>query len=128
MRFVVQALACSALIFSTRVVRPTIRRLKPELQTFACLALIAFTGCDKKSPAPASPATSTTASSATTDESDPSKTLDRLTQAVRKYAAETRSTPKSLNDLVAAGYLPEMPEAPAGKKFVIDGNLRVQLQ
>jgi hypothetical protein len=101
MRFVVQALAC---------------------------ACIAFTACGKK-PAATAPSQQTSPSSnAATSESDQSKTLERLTQAVRKYAAETRSTPKSLNDLVGAGYLTEMPEAPAGKKYIIDQNLRVQLQ
>ena len=97
------------------------------VQALAC-ACIALTACGKKPVAAPSQQTSTGASSAASAESDPSKNLDRLTQAVRKYAAETRSTPKSLNDLVAAGYLAEMPEAPAGKKYVIDQNLRVQLQ
>jgi hypothetical protein len=59
---------------------------------------------------------------------DYSKTLDRLTQAVRKYAAEMRTAPKSLDELVAAGYLPEAPVAPPGKKYVIDQQLRVRLQ
>ena len=96
------------------------------VQALAC-ACITFTGCGKK-PAAASPPQNSPSANVAASESDPSKTLDRLTQAVRKYAAETRSEPKSLNDLVAAGYLSELPEPPAGKKFVIDGNLRVQLQ
>jgi len=91
------------------------------------LVTLMLIACDKKTPAPSSQ-TRVAAPPTATAESDPSKTLDRLTQAVRKYAAETRSEPKSLNDLVAAGYLSELPEAPAGKKYVIDGNLRVQLQ
>lgn len=91
------------------------------------LCALMFAACEKK---PAGTTRSQTSSSAQTasPESDPSKTLDRLTQSVRKYAAETHSAPKSLNELVTAGYLAEMPEAPAGKKFVIDQNLRVQLQ
>jgi hypothetical protein len=96
------------------------------VQALAC-ACIALTACGKKPVAAPSQQTSTGASSVAS-ESDPSKTLDRLTQAVRKFAAETQSAPKSLNDLVAAGYLTEMPEAPSGKKYVIDQNLRVQLQ
>jgi hypothetical protein len=97
------------------------------LHVLAC-ACIAFSACGKKPAAsPSSQQTSPT-SNAAASESDASKTLDRLTQAVRKYAAETQSAPKSLNDLVAAGYLTELPEAPAGKKFIIDQNLRVQLQ
>lgn len=93
-----------------------------------CCSAIALSGCSNKLQPPASSSAVSTSSAATASESDASKTLERLTQAVRKYAAETRSEPKSLNDLVAAGYLSELPEAPAGKKFVIDGNLRVQLQ
>src|SRR3954463_15573514 len=92
------------------------------------LCALTFASCGKKPAATATPQTSPGATTTVVSESDTSKTLDRLTQAVRKYAAETHSEPKSLNELVAAGYLPELPEAPAGKKFVIDGNLRVQLQ
>ena len=103
--------------------------MKPRLvvQVLACTC-IAFTACGKKPATTPAPQTSPSASTEGASESDTSKTLERLTQAVRKYSAETRSAPKSLNDLVAAGYLPEMPEAPPGKKYVIDANLRVQLQ
>lgn len=97
------------------------------LHVLAC-ACIAFSACGKKPAATPSSQQASPSSNAAVPESDPAKTLERLTQAVRKYAAETQSAPKSLNDLVAAGYLTEMPEAPPGKKFVIDQNLRVQLQ
>ena len=50
-----------------------------------------------------------------------------LTQVVRKYAAEKQRAPKSLDEIVAAGYLPSTPLAPAGKKFAIDKNLQVYL-
>ena len=50
-----------------------------------------------------------------------------LTQVVRKYAAEKQRAPKDFQEIVAAGYLPSMPAAPAGKKFVIDKNLAVQV-
>jgi hypothetical protein len=92
------------------------------------LVALTFVACGKKPAASSSSQPPATATSNVAGDSDLSKTLDRLTQAVRKYAAETRSEPKSLNDLVAAGYLSELPEAPAGKKYVIDGSLRVQLQ
>ena len=46
--------------------------------------------------------------------------LEQLTQAVRKYGMEKQRVPKSLDELVAAGYLTQLPEAPAGKKFVLD--------
>jgi hypothetical protein len=58
---------------------------------------------------------------------DVSGVLSGLTQVVRKYAAEQRRVPKTLDELVAAGYLPSLPAAPAGNKFVIDKNLAVQL-
>lgn len=92
------------------------------------LCALTFAACGKKPAATAGPQPGSSTQAAASPESDTSKTLDRLTQTVRKYAAETHSEPKSLNELVAAGYLTEMPEAPAGKKFIIDGNLRVQLQ
>jgi hypothetical protein len=50
-----------------------------------------------------------------------------LTQVVRKYAAEKQRAPKDFQEIVGAGYLPGMPTAPAGKKFVIDKNLAVQV-
>lgn len=50
-----------------------------------------------------------------------------LTQVVRKYAAEKQRAPKSLDEVVAAGYLSSVPSAPAGKAYVIDKNLQVQL-
>jgi hypothetical protein len=50
-----------------------------------------------------------------------------LTQAVRKYAAEQQKVPASLEELVAAKYLPAVPEAPAGKRFGIDKKLQVYL-
>ncbi len=52
-------------------------------------------------------------------------TLKDLTQLVRKYSVEQRQTPKNLDELVAKGYLSQIPEAPAGKKFAIDKNLQV---
>jgi hypothetical protein len=102
-----------------------------------CIALLL--GCGKK-PAPVpevSPGGQPTAAAVSkltgaarvaAAEMDYSKTLDRLTQAARKYAAEMRTAPKSLDELVAAGYLPEAPVAPPGKKYVIDQQLRVRLQ
>jgi len=53
--------------------------------------------------------------------------LGELTQAVRKYSVERRSVPKNLEELVANGYLTQAPQAPAGKKFIISKELRVQL-
>ena len=50
-----------------------------------------------------------------------------LTQIVRKYAAEKQRVPKDFQEIVSAGYLPSIPSAPAGKKFVIDKNLQVQV-
>ncbi len=52
-------------------------------------------------------------------------TLKELTQLVRKYSVEQRQAPKNLDELVAKGYLSQVPEAPVGKKFAIDKNLQV---
>ena len=101
--------------------------LNPSLMKFRLLlCALLLAGCGKKTESPAAPATP--ASADLTSEGDQAQTLERLTQAVRKYAAETRSAPKSLNELVAAGYLAEAPTAPAGKQYVIDAQLRVQLK
>src|SRR5688572_12812196 len=93
-------------------------------------ALLFSVGCGKKTdtaipsapenPAAAAPtAPSAPATDAPPAEADMSATLARLTQTVRRFAAEHRRAPASLNELVQAGYLPEMPGAPPGKKFVI---------
>jgi hypothetical protein len=54
--------------------------------------------------------------------------LGELTQTARRYGLEQRQVPKSLQDLVAKGYLPSLPQAPAGKKFAINKNLEVYLE
>ena len=51
---------------------------------------------------------------------DPGPMLAQMTLVVRKFAVERRQVPKSLNDLVAAGYLTALPPAPAGKQFAIE--------
>jgi hypothetical protein len=51
---------------------------------------------------------------------DPAPMLAQLTQVLRRFSAEQRQVPKSLNELVAAGYLTALPAAPAGKKFAIE--------
>jgi hypothetical protein len=54
-------------------------------------------------------------------------TIAELTQKVRKFAVEQRQAPKTLEELVAKGYLDTIPAAPQGKKFAIDKNLQVHL-
>ena len=46
--------------------------------------------------------------------------LGELTQALRKYSFEHRRVPKTFSEVVAAGYVKNMPQAPPGKKFEID--------
>lgn len=54
--------------------------------------------------------------------------LAELTQAVRRFGAERRAVPQGLEDLVAHGYLGQLPPAPPGKRFVITRDLRVVLE
>lgn len=46
--------------------------------------------------------------------------LEALTQAVRRYAVERQVRPRSLGEVVAAGYVRNLPAAPAGQRFEID--------
>ena len=46
--------------------------------------------------------------------------LGELTQALRKYSFEHQRLPKTFNEVVAAGYVNNMPQAPPGKKFEIE--------
>ncbi|MCS7089922.1 MAG: hypothetical protein RMN51_00560 [Verrucomicrobiota bacterium] len=46
--------------------------------------------------------------------------LRSLTQALRRYSAEKRRVPSSLEEIVAAGYLEALPEPPAGMRYAIN--------
>src|SRR5690349_17840181 len=86
-------------------------------------------GMRSEAPAPAASATTSEASSETVIEADLSGVLAELTQALRKFSAEKQQVPTSLDALVAAGYLQNLPQAPAGKVFAIDAkNVRVILK
>jgi len=73
-----------------------------------CLA----TGCGKKDENKSAPMPGVSAEVQTT--------LTQLTDAARKYNLEKRQPPMSLQDVVAAGYLKEIPAAPPGKRFVLN--------
>lgn len=94
-------------------------------------------GCGRDSTPPATPhaaATSSDTSSvpenasapapvtpvAVNDTGDVSAQLGQLTEAVRKYSFEHRRLARSLDEVVAAGYVRSLPAAPAGKKFSIE--------
>ena len=51
---------------------------------------------------------------------NPTADLDALTQALRKYSIEHRSVPRTFAEMIAAGYVKNLPAAPPGKKFEID--------
>ena len=46
--------------------------------------------------------------------------LGYLNRLVRRYTVEQQQVPKDLLDLVALNYLPAIPDAPQGQRFVID--------
>jgi len=115
----------------------------PARVLLACL-LAFWVGCGKQpasSPSPAEPRTDGVAHpadlpAAATPKDSPAEALDdaqmaailgELTQVVRKYSVERRSVPKNLEELVANGYLTRVPQAPAGKRFIISKELQVQL-
>lgn len=78
-------------------------------------------GCGKKeASAPVVPATVEAPAPANTEAADNAALLGQLTQTLRKFSAEKQRVPKTLQELTAAGYLPALPAAPAGKKFVIN--------
>ena len=52
--------------------------------------------------------------------SDPAAALSELTQALRKYSIEQRRRPATFAEVIAAGYIKNLPQAPPGKKFEID--------
>ena len=54
------------------------------------------------------------------DNADMNAVLSQLTQAVRKYSFERRRMPKTLDEVVAAGYVSAMPKPPAGQRFTLE--------
>jgi hypothetical protein len=68
-----------------------------------------------------------TADESASSEADLSAILAELTQAVRRYGMEQQQVPASLDDLVARGYLSQVPEAPRGQRFRINKQLQVYL-
>ena len=101
-------------------------------------AALLFVACSKEAASPeATPAEpvisapttlpGAAAANTTADTAAANARAAELTQVLRKYAAEKQRAPKDFQEIVAAGYLPSMPAAPAGKKFVIDKNLAVQV-
>jgi len=67
------------------------------------------------------------ADAAPADETQTAALLNELTQLVRRYGVEQQRAPKTLDELVANGYLASVPPAPAGKRFAIDKKLQVYL-
>ena len=83
-------------------------------------------GCGKPSSSvPPTPAPLPQAAAA--EEAELTAALGELTQVVRRFAAEQRRAPKTLDELVAQGYLSRVPKPPAGKKFAINKKLEVYL-
>lgn len=84
---------------------------------------VGLAGCRRSGPAGEAPAGGAAASA----QEETARLLSELTQQVRKYSVEQRQPPRSLEELVARGYLKELPVAPAGQRFVITKNLQVEL-
>ena len=91
----------------------------------AC-ALAFLIGCGKQKTSSPSPADSS-ATAAAGNEAQTAALLSELTQQVRKYAVEQHRAPKTLEELVANGYLDAVPPAPTGKRFAINKDLKVYL-
>lgn len=53
-------------------------------------------------------------------EPTPAVDLQALTQAVRRYGAERRRVPANLEEVVAAGYIRNLPPPPRGMRYAIE--------
>jgi hypothetical protein len=81
------------------------------------------TAADPALAAPAGePAPETTVAPAALDATE----LAAALEALRRYSAEKRRVPGTLNELVTAGYLQHLPAAPPGQQFAINA-ARVQV-
>src|SRR6266576_4459704 len=90
-----------------------------HLLLVCCFPLLS-PGCGKKTESPGG----VTASGVESGEAALKVVLDELTQAVRKYSVEQKRVPKQFSEVVAAGYVKNMPAPPPGKKFEIDPKTR----
>lgn len=99
----------------------------PRVLFLTCAVLWLCNGCGKSpSPSPSASGATNAAASAVASEAELANVLAELTQALRKFSVEKRQVPTSLNELVAAGYIKNLPQAPPGKAFGIDSkNLQV---
>jgi hypothetical protein len=102
--------------------------MNPRLFTGLALAccLAAISGCGK-SGSSTSPGTPSAAGTAAPTEEQVATTIAELTQSVRKFAADQRQAPKTLDELVAKGYLDRLPTAPKGKRYAVNKSLQVYL-
>ena len=75
---------------------------------------------EKTDAAPATEQSAVAATLSNASEAALNAALGELTQALRKYSFEHQRLPKTLNEVVAAGYVKNMPQAPSGKRFEID--------
>ncbi len=89
--------------------------------------VICLLGCGRHHSPASSSSGSTGSVEAASSQERTGALLAELTQAVRKYSAEQRQVPQSLDELVAKGYLTTVPPAPSGKKFAISKKLEVYL-
>jgi len=83
--------------------------------TLLCSLSLLASGCGKKTGTPQG-----VAATPVPAEAEREAVLRELTQALRKYSIEHKQAPKTFHELVAAGYVQHLPEAPPGKKFEID--------
>jgi predicted small lipoprotein YifL len=110
------------------------------LRWLTAVALASFlSGCSQKNAPPAPPAEAAAPSQPETasnpaarpaaaqpqpvvvaDGADNAAVLSTLTQALRKYSFEHNRVPKSFSELIAAGYVKNLPSPPAGKQYGID--------
>ena len=73
-----------------------------------------------RSPGAPVPRPYTPATVAAPESGDMSATLNQLSLELRKYVVSTRSVPKNFEEFVAKSHI-QVPPAPAGKKYIIQG-------
>jgi hypothetical protein len=103
----------------------------PRLLVIGVIFTFLGVGCGERSPAPAPENVTPPPPQASEMVAPPdlANVLTELTQALRKFSAEKQKVPASLDELVAAGYIRQVPQAPAGQTFAIDSrNVRVILK
>jgi len=116
-------LLCSCLAFGTACRKR--KNAASEAPDNAGAPAVASSG--PATPAPPAPAASVNPAPSGNAQPIPVQHFNQLSEALLKFRRDKKRAPKDWQELIATGYLKQMPEPPPGKRYVFDRSLNVQV-